>query len=115
MIWRSLMRARLQRPQTFGMLADEAQDSTPEPESSACEDSVVRDRRMCVYDDCVGNVPAFPTRFRGSVTEVDVLAVEPEAGIEPAELVDHLAAKEQERGEHPVSVNRLGRPLLELV
>ena len=68
----------------------------------------------CVTTAC-GHVPALPAGLGGPVAEVDVLAVEAEALVEPAELVEHLAAQKQERGEHPVGLDRLGRALVEQV
>jgi hypothetical protein len=68
-----------------------------------------------VGDDGVGHVPALPAGLRGAVAEVDVLAVEAEAGVEAAELVQQLPSQEQERAEHPVRLHRLRRELVELV
>src|SRR4030095_319059 len=70
---------------------------------------------MGVCDDRFGHVPAFPAGLRGPVAEVDVLAVETEAGIEAAEVVEHLAAKQEDRGRHPVGRSGLRRALVELV
>ncbi len=62
-----------------------------------------------------GHVPALPAGAGGAVAEVDVLAVEAEALVEAAELLEHRAAQEQEAAEHPVGLDRLGRPLVEVV
>ena len=80
----------------------------------------VRKRRSvtaaCAWrDGRLRDVPALPAGLRGPVAEVDVLAVEAEALVEAAELVEHLAAQEEEGGEHPVGLDRLGRPVLEQV
>ena len=55
------------------------------------------------------DVPALPAGLRGPVAQVDVLAVEAEALVEAAQLVQHLAAQEQEGAQHPVGFDRLGR------
>ena len=52
--------------------------------------------------DGLRDEPALPAGLPGPVAEVDVLAVEAEAFVEAAELVEHLAAQEEERAEHPV-------------
>src|SRR5690349_17832807 len=70
---------------------------------------------MCVLDGRLRHVPAFPAGLSGAVAEVDVLAVETEAVVEPAQLVEHLSAQEQERREHPVGLNRFGRAFVESV
>ena len=44
-------------------------------------------------------MPALPAALRGSVGEIDVLAIEAEALVEAAELVEHLPAQEQEGAE----------------
>src|SRR5688500_10009516 len=55
------------------------------------------------------DVPALPAGPRRAVRKVDVLAVEAEALVEPAELVQHGAPKQQEGAEHPVRLDRLVR------
>ena len=66
-----------------------------------------------VRHDCLRHVPALPARLRRAVAEVDVLAVVAVPGVPAADLVEHRAAHEQERTEHPVRRNGLGRPLVE--
>src|SRR5207244_10348826 len=61
------------------------------------------------------DVPALPARAFGPVGEVDVVAVEAVALVEPAEVVQHLAAEEEERAEQPVRGDGLDRALVEQV
>ena len=68
-----------------------------------------------MVDDRRGHVPALPAGLRRAVVEVDVLAVHPEARVPAADLVEHRAAQQQERAEHPVRLHRLGRALVEQV
>src|SRR5262245_7055055 len=91
--------ATLQRSQALGVLAHEAQDSAPVPDCAACQEAVVGNRGVRVHDDRLGHVPALPACSCCSVTEVDVLPVEAVASIKAAELVEHVAAQEKERGE----------------
>ena len=85
------------------------------PERAPREEAPVGHGRVVVRDDGGRHVPALPARVRGAVAEVDVLAVEAEARVEAAELVEHRAAQEQEGAEHPVGLDRLGRALVEVV
>ena len=68
-----------------------------------------------VVDDRFGHIPAFPAGSGRAVAEVDVLTVEPEAGVKAPELVQHRAAKQEEAAEQPVGGHRLGRLLVEVV
>src|SRR5919108_3970870 len=97
------------------MLADEAGDAAPVPERVAAEEPPVRLGSMGMPDDRVRDVPALPAGLGSSIGEVDLLAVEAVAVVEAAELVEHLAAQEQERAQHPVGLDRLLRPLVEQV
>src|SRR3954465_15956030 len=95
------------------MLADEAHDAAPVPKRPPGQKTLVGDSLVRVADDRLGDVPALPTGFRGPVAEMHVLAVEPEPGVEAAELVEHLAAEEQERGQHPLCGSGLGGAVLQ--
>src|SRR3954453_21812207 len=97
------------------MLADVARDSAPVPARPPRQEAPVRDRNMPVRDDRGRHVPALPARPCGAVGEVDVLAVEAEALVEAAELVEHRAAQKQEAAEHPVRLDGPGGPLVEVV
>src|SRR5918999_3105217 len=70
---------------------------------------------MSMLDDRRWDVPALPTGLRGAVAEVDVFAVQAEALVEAAQLVEHRAAEHQEPAEHPVRLDRLVRLLVEQV
>src|SRR4029450_8808523 len=78
-------------------------------------DGLVRQRLPAVRADRLRDVPALPARLRSSVTEVDLLAVHPETGVVAAELVEHRAAEGERPAEHPVGLDRLLRPFVELV
>src|SRR5204862_1252873 len=106
---------RSQRAQPLRVLADEAEDPAPVPERATREEAPVGHRRVRVLDDRRRDVPPLPAGLPGSVAEVDVLAVEAEALVEAAELVEHRAAEHEERAEHPVGLDRLGGPLVEEV
>src|SRR2546422_8453202 len=97
------------------MLANESRDSAPLPERSPSEQLAVDNGRVKVSNDRGRDVPALPPGFGSPVTEVDVLAVETELFVEAAELLEHFASKQQERGEHPIRLDRLGRPLVQKV
>jgi hypothetical protein len=56
-----------------------------------------------------------PSPPGGAVAEVDVLAVEAEALVEVAELLEHLAPQQEECREHPVGLDRLRRAVVEQV
>ena len=102
-------RHSLEAPQAAGMLADEAGDAAPVPERPAGEEALVGDGLVVVDHDRFGDVPPLPAGLARAVGEVDVLAVEPVALVEAAELVEQLAAEEEERAEQPVGERRLGR------
>src|SRR5215213_3431981 len=97
------------------MLTDEAPDAAPVPERPPCEESRVRLAFPFVPHDGGGHVPALPARLRGAVGEIDVFAVEPEAGVEAAELLEHRAAQEHETPEEPIRPHRLVRLVAEVV
>ena len=63
-------------PKELGMLAGEPEDPAPVPQRPSREQLPIRHGRMGMHGLGVRDVPAFPARFRGSVGEVDVLAVE---------------------------------------
>jgi hypothetical protein len=94
------------------MLAYEAQDPAPVQERPAGQERAVGDGGVGVHHTRGGDVPALPASRRSPVGEVDVLAVEAEAFVEAAELVEHLAAEQQERAEHPVGFDRIGGPVV---
>src|SRR6266511_4756770 len=81
----------------------------------AREEAAVDDGSVIVRDDGCGNVPALPAGVRSAIGEVDVLAVHAEARVEAAELVEHLASKEEKRAEQPVGFDRLRMALVEVV
>src|SRR4029079_10922088 len=115
---RSRSRRRLRRStgeQPLGMLAHEPHDRAPVPERAACPEGLVGDRVPAMAYDRLRDVPALPTRRCGAVAEVDLLAVHPEDRVVAAELVEHGPAQEQRAAEHPVGLDRLLRPLVELV
>src|SRR5256886_15628696 len=89
------------------MLAHEAGDAAPVPERAAGEEAAVGHGLMVVDHDRAGHVPALPAGLARAVREVDVVAVETEAFVEAAELVEHLAAEEEEAAEQPVRRSRL--------
>src|SRR3954468_12272198 len=88
--------SRSQRAESLRVLADEAQDPGPVPERAAREPPLVGLRLVLVAHDRLRDVPALPAGARRAVLQVDVLAVEAEALVEPAELLEHLAPQEQE-------------------
>src|SRR5438477_81000 len=97
------------------MFAHEARDPAPVPEGPPRHEPRVRLPLPFVPDDGARHIPALPARLRGSVTEIDILSVEPEAGVEPAELFEHRAAEEHEASEEPVRLHRLVRLVVEVV
>src|SRR5690349_2151994 len=97
------------------MLADEARDAAPVPERPPCEEPRVRGALPLVMHDRSRDVPALPSGLRGAVAEVDVLAVEAEAGVEAAELLEHRAAQEHEAAEQPVRRDRSVGLVVEVV
>src|ERR1700742_302898 len=97
------------------MLAHEAKDPAPVPQRPPRQQAVIGDSLVLVLDDGSRDVPARPARAPCAVTEVDVLAVEEEALVEAAELVEQSTAQHQEAAEHPVGLDRLGRALVEVV
>ena len=107
--------ARLNATQALGVLADEAGDAAPVPERPPGEEALVGDGLVVVDRDRLRDVPALPAGLARAVGEVDLLAVEPVALVEAAELVEQLAAEEEERAEQPVGGGRLGRVLVEQV
>ena len=97
------------------MLAHEAQDSTPVPQRPSRQQPPVGDGLVLVAYDRGGDVPALPAGEHRAVLQVDVLAVEPEARVETAELDEHGAAQQQEAAEHPVGLDGpVGRRLVEM-
>src|ERR1700693_817005 len=70
---------------------------------------------MRVADGGLRDEPALPAGPLGAVAEVDILAIEAKALVEAAELVEHLAPKEEEGAEHPVGLHRLCGTLLDQV
>src|ERR1051326_4741520 len=97
------------------MLAREARDAAPVPEGPAREETPVGLALPLVADDRRRDVPALPARLRGAIAEIDVLAVQREAGVEAAELVEHRAAEAEEAAEQPVGLHRLDGLLAEVV
>src|SRR5580765_5702845 len=97
------------------MFASETEDPAPVPEGPAREEPAVGHPLPFVVNDRIGDVPALPAGLRGAVAEVDVLAVEAEAGVEPADLSQHRATQEHEAAEHPVGLHGGGRVLAEVV
>src|SRR5215203_5313692 len=95
------------------MLPHEAEDALPLPQRPPRQERPVRHPSVGVSNPSSRNVPALPTSLRGPVGEVDVLAIQPEAFVEAAELVERFAAQEQEGAEHPVDLRRLLRRLVE--
>src|SRR3712207_5369274 len=85
------------------------------PEGPSREEALVDHGRIAVAHLRSRHVPALPARLRRPVAEVDVLPVEPEALVEPAEVLEHFAPEEEERAKHPVCLHRLARPLVEEV
>jgi hypothetical protein len=75
----------------------------------------IGDRLVLVVDGRARDVPPVPARLRGAITQVDVLAVEAEALVEAAELLEHRATEQQEAAEHPVGLDGLRRPLVQVV
>ena len=97
------------------MLADEAGDAAPVPERPAGEQALVGDGLVVVDRDRLGDVPPLPAGEARAVGEVDLLAVEPVALVEAAELVEQLSAEEEEGAEQPVRECRVGRVLVEQI
>src|SRR5437773_6806205 len=97
------------------MLAHKPRDRAPVPEGLPRQEPPVRDRGVLMPNGRLGDVPALPAGPRRAVTEIDVLSVEAVTLVEAAQLVEHVAPQEEERGEHPVGLDRLGRPLVEQV
>src|SRR4051812_36735892 len=97
------------------MLAHEPRDAAPVPERPPREKPGIRLALPFVPHDGGGHIPALPARLRRAVRDIDVFAVEPEAGVEPAELLEHRAAQEHETTEQPVRLHRLLRLLPEVV
>src|SRR6266545_1712112 len=95
------------------MLSCEVEHRSPVPERAPREERVISDRRVGVLHDRLRYVPALPAGLRHPVTQLDVLAVQPEAFVEAAELVERGPPKEEESAEHPVGLDRLGRALVE--
>ena len=104
-----------QRPQALGMLADEPGDAPPVPERPTRQEPLVGHPSMGVNDGGGGNEPALPARAHRPVAEIDVLAVEAEAVVEAAELIEHLTPQEDERADQPLGVGGLGRLLVQEV
>src|SRR5919202_6474441 len=97
------------------MLADEARDPAPVPPGAPREETAVGLALPLVPHARLGDEPPLPTRLRGAIAEVDVLAVEAEALVEATEFVEHLAAQEQERAHHPVGLDRGRRAVVQQV
>src|SRR6202162_4587596 len=70
---------------------------------------------MRVADGGLRDEPALPAGPLGAVAEVDILAIEAKGLVDDAELVEHLARKEQEGADHPVGLHRLCGTLLDQV
>src|SRR5690349_9058074 len=97
------------------MLAHEPHDPRPVPERAAGEPVLVRLGLVLVTDDGGRDVPPLPPGLHRAVLKIDVLAVEAEALVEAAELLEHRPAHEQEPAEHPIRLNGLaGRGLVEV-
>src|SRR4051812_1657477 len=90
-------RPRSELPQGLRVLAHEAHDAAPVPERAPREKAAVGHGLVVVDDDRAGDVPALPAGLLRPVGEVDVLAVEVVALVEPAELLEQLPSKEEER------------------
>src|SRR6266545_851182 len=97
------------------MLPHEARDAAPVPQRSPREKASVRLPLPFVVHDGRGDVPTLPPRPRRAITQVDVLAVEAKAGVEAADLVEHVAAEENEPAEQPVRLHRPRDVLAEVV
>src|ERR1044072_5149949 len=97
------------------MLADEPRDAAPVPERPSRQETAIRLALPLVAHPRGRDVPALPASLRGAVAEVDVLAVEAEAGVEAAQLVEHRAAQQDEAAEEPVRLRGLRRILAEVI
>src|SRR5437773_7697840 len=111
----STSRVGLKAPEALGVLADEAEDAAPVPEGPPCEETLVCHGLVMVDRHGLRDVPPLPAGLAGAVGEVDLLAVEVVALVEAAELLEQLAAEEEEGAEQPVGLDRLGRVLVEEV
>ena len=70
------------------MLTHEAHYARPVPKGAPGQPALVGHGLVLVSHDRVRHEPAFPPGAHGAIGEVDVFAVEPEALVEPAELVE---------------------------
>src|SRR4051812_19513689 len=105
----------LEKAKAFRVLTDEAGDRAPVPERPTREKAAVGHRLVVVDDDGARDVPALPAGLARAVGEVDVLAVEVVALVEPAELLEHLPSQEQERAQEPFGRRGLVGLLVEQV
>src|SRR3954451_13195447 len=97
------------------MLAHESRDAAPVPERPPREEPGGGLAFPFVAYHGGRHVPALPARLRSSVGEIDVFAVEPEAGVEAAEVLEHRATQEHKAAEKPVRRHRLVRLVAEVV
>ena len=86
-----------ERPEALGTLPHEAGDAAPVPDRPACEEALVGHGLVMVDVSTACGTYHRSQPALSAVGEVDLLAVEPVALVEAAELVEQLSAEEEGR------------------
>src|SRR3954467_12378125 len=91
------------------MLPHEPEDARPVPQRAPGQPTLVGLGLVLVPDDGLRHVPPLPPGTQRAVLQGDVLAVQAEALVEPAELLEHRPPQEQEAAPHPIGPHPLLR------